>query len=704
MGLHFSQVGLEKADQASSVIGAFIGVIGLGLTARGMWAERVARLPLAAGTPEENLAAAKRTLAVIVAQQWETEASIRALGDPEPIPISWHLTDDPRLMDHLRLIGPEPLTFTASSDCVRQLAEDFRKLYRRRLVITGGPGTGKTTLAIQLLHELAGPDRRDDDPVPVLVPVNDWDAATYPRLHDWLSTRLSRDYPALRAQRFGPGAAKALVDHGHVLPILDGLDEIPVQARAQVIGTLNRWLAKGDAFILTSRTEEFATAIDQAGDVLTAAAVITPASITAAAAETYLYTCLPPVPRHDWDPVWAALRDGSHPGLSRLTETALGLWLIRTVYITPAADPAPLTGPLAEQEATLRRHLFDHLIPAVIDNRPHSLDPADHFRPRTAWNPDHARNYLAYLARLMHEHSTYDLAWWNLAQHTTSPAEQRLVIQRSGVAAGLTLGLAVALLFGFVGGPALDLEPGLEGGLPFGLMLGLIPGLMLGLMGAMDGPKVFTWFTELPGYADLRLTGRTARFTKNVRFQLVFGLLLGQATTWLAGGLAVIDAFGIAGGFAVGLPAGLVFALALGLIEWAERPASLTAAITPLSSWRADRTLTTLRTTIPGLVSALVAGLAGGFAAGPMVGLADGLAAGLAAGLVSGLMLGRRHAWLIYTLAIWRLAHEGHIPRKLMDFLDDAHRLGLLRSVGPIYQFRHATFQDHLAASITEGS
>jgi WD40 repeat protein len=33
-----------------------------------------------------------------------------------------------------------------------------------------------------------------------------------------------------------------------------------------------------------------------------------------------------------------------------------------------------------------------------------------------------------------------------------------------------------------------------------------------------------------------------------------------------------------------------------------------------------------------------------------------------------------------------------------MSFLDDAHRLGLLRAVGPIYQFRHADFQDHLAA------
>lgn len=33
-----------------------------------------------------------------------------------------------------------------------------------------------------------------------------------------------------------------------------------------------------------------------------------------------------------------------------------------------------------------------------------------------------------------------------------------------------------------------------------------------------------------------------------------------------------------------------------------------------------------------------------------------------------------------------------------MPFLDDMHRLGLLRAVGPLYQFRHAEIQDHLAA------
>ncbi|GAT65838.1 NTPase [Planomonospora sphaerica] len=39
------------------------------------------------------------------------------------------------------------------------------------------------------------------------------------------------------------------------------------------------------------------------------------------------------------------------------------------------------------------------------------------------------------------------------------------------------------------------------------------------------------------------------------------------------------------------------------------------------------------------------------------------------------------------------------LPVRLIPFLDDMHRLGLLRTTGPVYQFRHAELHDHLAAA-----
>jgi hypothetical protein len=73
-----------------------------------------------------------------------------------------------------------------------------------------------------------------------------------------------------------------------------------------------------------------------------------------------------------------------------------------------------------------------------------------------------------------------------------------------------------------------------------------------------------------------------------------------------------------------------------------------------------------------------------------------GLGIGLVIGLVGGLGQISSGAWLSYILTSCQLAATGKLPLRLMDFLDDAYRLGLLRTTGPAYQFRHAEFHDHL--------
>ncbi|MCA1673831.1 MAG: hypothetical protein LC799_17055, partial [Actinobacteria bacterium] len=61
-------------------------------------------------------------------------------------------------------------------------------------------------------------------------------------------------------------------------------------------------------------------------------------------------------------------------------------------------------------------------------------------------------------------------------------------------------------------------------------------------------------------------------------------------------------------------------------------------------------------------------------------------------------------AWAGFCIASLRLAARRRLPLRLMGFLQDAYRLGLLRIVGSSYQFRHAELQDHLARdSRTQG-
>ncbi|MER7365991.1 NACHT domain-containing protein [Nonomuraea wenchangensis] len=749
------------------------------------WAKR----PQAAGTDPVADAPgfrAAQVLAGLVRRQWEEEARIRSLHDPEPIPVTWQLTADRSRMSPPRLISTQDqFAFTGRSDDIAALARDFRALKSRRLVITGGPGMGKTTLAVQLLLQLLATRAADQAaadaaghgeivPVPVLLPVSGWNLQAHPGLQEWLADRLAADYPALAAPELGRGAAAALVNSRHILPILDGLDEIGEQDRAEILAALNASLRSVDQLILTSRTTEFTTAV-AARRPLTGAAVIVPTRLTPQAAADYLTLCLAANPPGAWQQVMHALRKDTAPGLTTIAQSPLGLWLIRAVYLTPGTDPAPLAGPLGSDAVALRAHLLDRLIPALIA-RDHthtpSVDPAHPFRPRRRLDPDATRCYLTHLARAFPP-AQRDIAWWSLAG-TTSHA--RLVTGLvTGLTVGLTEGFWIGTIFTGVFAPSLMLTVGIVAGIVFGIVAGL--------------NAARTWVDETPGYASLRRRGPLLRtiisnLAAGLAFWLVIVLGLGAG---LAGGLSALFVLGLGlafglvkraeqptftststprstwrsdrtltflrmliGGLVFGLTGGLVFWLAIGLarelthekvfevadahitdlsalfvvvfglglgtrlafglVKRAEQP-TLTSTSTPRSTWRSDRTLTFLRMLIGGLVFGLTGGLGfgllawftSGLSAGLMTALAGGLTTGLAFGPGLGVMFGGHHAWLACTIARVRLAKARRLPWRLMNFLDDAHRLGLLRAVGPLYQFRHAALHDHLAAAPSQG-
>ncbi|MEU8206045.1 NACHT domain-containing protein [Streptosporangium sp. NPDC049046] len=721
---------INWADLAAVAIAASVAIATVVTWAR---RPRLSAGPLS----QADAAAAADTLAELVRQQWQAEARHRSLDDPEPIAVSWQFSSNETVMSHPRLITAQTdFTFTGHSGDIAALARDFQNLTHRRLVITGGPGMGKTTLAIQLLlhllatrtgHQLA--DGSEIVPVPVLLPVSGWNPHAHPRLQQWLADRLVQDYPALKAPQLGPDVATALVTRGYILPILDGLDEIGEQARATVITALNASLATGDQLILTSRTTEFATAVTTAGRPLNAAAVITPVQLSPQTSAAYLRACLPAIPSNAWRNVLTAIETRALAGLTEMTATPYGLWLIRAVYADSGTDPTPLTGPLGNTTTTLRVHLLDELIPSLIKTRPPSTESGDHFLPRHQLDPATTRRYLTYLARCFPPATTRDIAWWRIAG--TTPNANQLVKRTFGLAGGVIGGLVGGLL-------AFPMIIVLEG--PLGSFDAPLSGLLLGglVTAILSWLSTNAWPSNIPGHADLRRRGRVFLLLRAVSLKLPFGLLVGFVFGFLVGlgtmfpitlllairvaeegdelfvlrfALEIALSGGVSAGFRVGLPCGIVLGLARGLMIWAEQPAP-TSFSTPTSSWRSDRTLTLLRT--------LLFGLAGGLPGSIVIGLAIwdfvesdfwfwlllwgtfGLTFGLLGGL-AGLISGSHHAWLACTIVTGRLALTRQLPWRIMNFLDDAHRLGLLRAVGPIYQFRHATLHDHLATSSPTG-
>ncbi|MBB5780744.1 hypothetical protein [Nonomuraea jabiensis] len=774
------------------------------------WALRWGGAP--ASLPAE-VGKAADVLARLVERQWREEARNRLLDDPVPISVGWKLTSDPTVTSSPRLVsGEQESDLDVSSDDIARLGAAFRSLARRRIVITGGAGMGKTTLAVQLLLHLLATRPTDRTaagqgqivPVPVLFPVSGWDVEAHPRLQSWLATRLDLDYPALRAPELGASAA-ALVHGGYILPVLDGLDEVSAPMRVRIIQALNSSLSEGDGMILTSRRIEFTAAVRDAGRPLTGAAVIVARPLSRAVAADYLAACLPDQPPPAWTEVLAALRSGSVPALAELSGIPMWLWLIRTVFMAPGADPRPLAGPLGQDATALRTYLLDRLIPALIKTRPPDDASSNQFRPRRRWDPDRTRDHLSYLAGVLHVRGTYDLAWWRLSFDATPDDERRRVAGRIKVVAGFATGLPVGLAFGLPVGLAVGLVAGLAlacrlsarfapgrrrkliamiaagitfvlpaglpiglaiglksgfpvalmGGLPIGLTVGLVGALAItfasaarvkiaaavttwftlsfgaifsgdaggALIGGLVGglvtlvtPHVQRWFDQTPGYADLRLSGRMTALARRLRmaiafivlfpfmivlaFKIAYELTDGRLLT-AQDGIVFAGTVSIAAVLWVGVGTGL---FAKAVIEWLEQPASYAKATTPLAIWKSDRSLTLLRTTAAMLLGGLAFGLLEASVGGIKGGITDGLAPGLVVGLVLGLRQGKHHAWMICKITNWRLAWAGRLPLNLMAFLDDAHRLGLLRTAGPVYQFRHAVLHDYLAAAAVSSS
>ncbi|MEO6082087.1 MAG: SEFIR domain-containing protein [Umezawaea sp.] len=583
------------------------------------------------------LVEASERLAGAVTKRWRDEAEGLSLDDPRPLATRW--AADGTSFDRIGLL--------------------FRQhVPTRRLLVLGGPGSGKSVSAIRLVSDVLV-TWTVGDPVPFLVPVTDWNPG---ELHafDWLARRLARDHQLGGTVRWVDGRrttlASALLEVGLVLPVLDGLETVADELRPAAIAALNR-LGSSVPLVVTCGTDEYRE-LEAAGVGLASFTRAELLPLDRDDVEDYLTEAVPHGALR-LGPLFARLREEPEP-------TPFVVWLIRVVHQGLDRDP----GELCDRErffdmASIEAHLLAHLVPAVYPDHPRTRSST------TRWHHTTVRRWLAHLAGNLDTTGSPDIAWWRLHRSLpwVAPACWALV--------GASMG------FGFVS------NAGLVPGLAAAAVIGLVTSnrRYLNHLGGVD--------LETPH----GLNATAPRLRAELR---QFAQVMASGLPCVVGVLAlVVAAMGLSIGLSVSFrsPVSATLVLGSGFLGWwfgrklvrrdrTDRNdglvglSNLARATNPGATIRADRQVVLLGTGTMLAIAAVFAVLGVEYAVRIALG-------GAAAWALSS-------AYARFTVARLVLAARGRLPWRLPAFLDDARDRGVLRQHGAVHQFRHQHLQRHL--------
>ncbi|MFE3598901.1 hypothetical protein [Streptomyces sp. NPDC059142] len=671
---------------------------------------------LPAPPPPPDAAEAADQLAVTVWEQWSEEVEARQLRDPAVIPLSWAGTGRPVSVPPESVVGPRVGRVRRLSldgrlegsfdHAASQLAVGFRQVPSGRLVVLGEPGAGKTVLAIMLTLGLLA-DRTPGAPVPVLLSVSGWDPVLE-SLDDFIVGSLATSY-------YGghPQIPRHLLERRKLLPVLDGLDEMPEPARRNAVRGLNEACGDGRGVVVTCRSVEYQDVIEGGSPLLRMAPVVEVAPVSVPDIIAYLTDVNWPQ-GVDWEPVYTDLRQRPDSPAATALSTPLALSLARGVYRNCDRDPRELLG--FESRHAIEDHLVDHTIRAAYAPPPGTLpQQAD-----STWeeNAQKAEKYLTFLATYLHQHRERDLAWWLM-----SP---RLFSRWSGLLIGIATGLAVMLLTP-LGGKGVNAH--------WSVLEYVVVGVIAGAL------TILTWYAapdQRPGRISVALRGSLHRLRGGFRTGFALISLLAATGLGIASVVIYLDHLDDGGWppktqldfykaivYAAG--ASIALGLAFASHNWLNTSPERSTRTNPSELIRQDRNSTLTAAALPGAVLATI------MLALPILDMAAEYVAFWAFHVTSGLSstvdtltlqkLSERYselrpligipilvgsifailmlfprAWTRFTLLRITLAIKGQLPWSFVHFLDDARNRQLLRQSGGLYQFRHIRLQERLAS------
>lgn len=302
-------------DEPTDIVSMVAGVLSFVVSAAALY-PRPERLVPDPGALADDLAR-------VVDRQWREEVRARRLREPGVLPLTWSastrgvsdVTNVVTRAGRVLRVNLDGRLQGTLEEVTRRLATGYADVPSGRLVLLGEPGAGKTVLAVLLTLGLLDA-RRDGCPVPVLLSVSSWDPVCQ-ALDDWTVDTLATAYYNGQVD-----IARTLLDRGLLLPVLDGLDEIPESARRSAIRGINHALGSDRPIVVTCRSAEYEDVIRGGAPVLLQAPVVEMQPVSVADVVAYLDDVVWPK-GVDWRPVFKRLRPDPTDPLAEAWPTPL---------------------------------------------------------------------------------------------------------------------------------------------------------------------------------------------------------------------------------------------------------------------------------------------------------------------------------------------------------------------------------------------
>ncbi|MBE8517263.1 hypothetical protein ILP97_07040 [Amycolatopsis sp. H6(2020)] len=609
----------------------------------------------------DNLAAATRS-------QWEAGAAERGLLQPAPLPIRWRRCPEPVAGPAAAATKPRAAAFDPlpGIDHVttahlregthRTLHRIYGGLASGRMILVGGPGAGKSSAAALLLLDAlhyrraqTSPGQRARIPVPVMFTLHGWDPdrTSFP---DWVATKLAES-AALSGRRGRRHVADLLRD-GRIAVFLDGLDEIPAPIRPAVLRVLGQQTSV--RLVLLSRTQELLDTV--AHGVLAGAVALELKPPTPTDAATYLLQGITePAPR-PWRDLVETLNGNPESPVARALASPLTISLLRDIYPPRPAEGSSVGAVdelLDEERFPDAESVTDYLLDQAIE-----AAYAAHGHPR--YSPAAALRTLTLIAEHLRDRKIRDLERWTIPDWLPVSVRVALSVVLGAVTSSCCLMFIAAERLRSMEGRWLPL-----------LGVSLLPGVICGVAAGFAGGV-------RPLAVDRISVGQFLRprvFAPSMAMAAFFGLVLGLIYGSLPGVVAGTVC--------------LVFCLVAVSSDLMDKSTGLR----PVDLWRND----VISKTVGCVVGLSIFGAARELGDSGWVWDGDTFWAVMIWGtmaLLVGLMFSQ--AWMTMVAQLY-LTFRYRTPLRLGHFLEDARHRHLLRSIGPAYQFRHATLQDRLA-------